>query len=495
MTDLMLLHNFLQMKKLLGSILILIILLLAVLMINTWRSPSRQIEPDPPSVFTLPDSAFDHLSEAIRIPTVSGPAIDTPTFVIFNKFLYQKFPQTFARAEHQVVNDFSHVLSLQGSDNALSPILLCAHHDVVPVDDVGQWSVPPFEGRIDDEFIWGRGSLDDKLSTLGILESMEKLIEEGFKPKRTIVVALGHDEETGGKNGALAIAQLFKEEGRSFLFALDEGYVVLEEALEGLPAPAGLIGIAEKGYATLALQVSLEDGGHSSMPPDVTAVGKLSTAIHHIVDHPFDPSLAGVSGLLFDYLGPEMNFPNNVIFANQWLFGGMIKSSLSNSPSSNAIIRTTIAPTMISGGVAPNVLPMSASAKINFRIIPGENVSTVIAHIEKAIGDTSVQISTTQEDFKNEAPRISPVEGEGFALVSTTVKQIFPHCIVAPSLVIAATDGRHYEDICEGVYRFLPVQITKTDLKRIHGKNERISKDNYKKTIRFYYQLIKNLDK
>jgi len=327
---------------------------------------------------------------------------------------------------------------------------------------------------------------------MGILETAEILLKENYEPQRTIYFAFGHDEEVGGKNGAQAIVEYCLQKKINFEYVLDEGSIILENAIAGLTKPVALIGTAEKGYCTLDLEVNLEHGGHSSMPPQETAIGILSKALATLEDNPFPAVMAQNTKELFDHLGPEMTLPNKAIFANQWLFEGVLKSQLAKAPSSNAITRTTTAPTMIHGGVKDNVLPTNVSATINFRIIPGETSETVITYLEKTINDERVKISRKGASFSSEPSKVSSSTSFGFNALQKTSREIFPNALVSPSLVIAGTDGRHYEPVSENIFRFMPVQFSTDDLKRIHGIDERISVENYKNMIAFYYQLILN---
>ncbi|MCB0616888.1 MAG: M20/M25/M40 family metallo-hydrolase, partial [Phaeodactylibacter sp.] len=169
-----------------------------------------------------------------------------------------------------------------------------------------------------------------------------------------------------------------------------------------------------------------------------------------------------------------------------------IKQQLSSDPAANAIIRTTSAPTMISGGIKENVLPATAAARVNFRILPGENIESVLAYVRKVIQDQRVSVEVWKKDEAMNPSSVSGVNTFGFEAIQRTTQEIFPGAVVAPALMIGATDSRHYTEVAANIYRFMPVQLTHNDLPRYHGMNERISLDNYKRMIRFYRQLILN---
>ena len=485
-----------KLRRLLFRLLLFTLLIIvAVVTIKTVSYSSKQIDVPPVEKIKVKDDVVQRLSDIVKIPTVSyEDHVDTSAFLSFFEYIDSNFILVDSLLQKTQINQFSRVYKWQGRNPNLKPYLLMAHLDVVPVEgeSLQQWTEPPYSGKIKDDFIWGRGTLDDKVSAMGILETAEILLKENYEPQRSIYFAFGHDEEVGGVNGAQAIVEYFLAEKISFEYILDEGSIVLENAIAGLSQPLALIGTAEKGYCTLELNVNLEEGGHSSMPPQETAIGILSKALAKLEDHPFPANISQNTQELFDHIGPEMSLPNKAIFANTWLFEGLLQSQLSKAPSSNAILRTTMAPTIINGGVKENVLPTKVSATINFRIIPGETSETVINYLEKTIDDERVKIVQQAASFSSEPSKVSSSSSFGFNALQKTTKEIFPEAIVSPSLVIAGTDSRHYEPVSENIYRFMPMQLKNEDLKRIHGIDERISIENYKTMIAFYYQLILN---
>ncbi|MEL6862961.1 MAG: M20 family peptidase [Bacteroidota bacterium] len=468
----------------------------ALIGFNTFNYTSRQIEVAPVAKISIDDLAIQRLAEATRIPTVSfEDRIDTAAFLAFNTFLDTQFVWVDSLLEHDLVNTYSHVYKWTGRKPGLKPILLMAHIDVVPVEEESQsaWTHPPYSGAIADEYIWGRGTLDDKVNMLGVLEAFESLLRQNYQPERSIYLACGHDEEVGGREGAMAIARWFRQQDIEFEYILDEGGVILEKALPGLEAPLALIGTCEKGFTTLSLSVNLEKGGHSSMPPSETAIGIISKAIAQLEANPFPEQMQGPIRQLFDHAGPETQYPYRMIFANLWLFEGLLAGQLSKATTTNAAIRTTIAPTLINAGFKSNVLPTSASATINLRIIPGETISSVIDYVKATIDDPRVQVQVAEsERFMSEPSVVSGTSTFGFRVIQKTSQEIFPHAVVAPSLVIAATDSRHYEGLSDQIFRFFAVQLEREDLSRIHGLDERIGTEAYRNLIRFYHQLILN---
>jgi len=444
------------------------------------------------------DSICEHLSKAIQFRTISYPdtsKIDGSEFLALHDYFEKTFPTLHSTLIKKVIGKYSLLYKWKGRNTDLKPILLMAHFDVVPAESNAEnpWKHPPFAGNIADGYIWGRGTLDDKSSVLGILEAVETLVAEGFQPERTIYLAFGHDEEVGGFNGAAKIAKHFHSSGIEFEYVLDEGGLIIDGMLPGVSAPTALIGIAEKGYLSIVLTAESQ-GGHSSAPPKHTAVGVLSTAIHKLEKSPLPGEIKGATKIMFEYLGPEMSFFPKMLFANLWLSGGLLKSQLSKSSFTNAMLRTSTAATMFEGSDTKNVLPQTAKAIINFRIIPGDSIAGVVEHVRKTINDTLVKITAESMGINggNEAAPISDVNSPNFKTLQRTIHQIFPDALVTPWLLIGTTDSKYYAKMSDNIYRFVPTQTTYDDMGGYHGSNERISIESYTQTVRFYIQLIRN---
>jgi len=259
-----------------------------------------------------------------------------------------------------------------GSDQSGPALLLTAHQDVVPVEtgSEGKWSAPPFSGAIANGFVIGRGAIDDKGSLMAILEATEQLLARGYRPRHTIYLGFGHDEERGG-TGAIAMAALLKQRGAKIGLALDEGFAVLDGVIVGVNAPVALIGVAEKGYVSVELTAA-GSGGHSSMPSDDNAAVRISRAVDRLAEHPFPARLDGPTAGMFDGIAPYSSGTMRLALANRWLLGPIVKSQLLASPDTAAAIRTTTAPTIVSAGTKDNVLPQFARAVVNHRILPGD---------------------------------------------------------------------------------------------------------------------------
>lgn len=318
------------------------------------------------------------------------------------------------------------------------------------------------------------------------------LLNENFQPKRTIYLALGHDEEIGGKNGAAQIAKLLQERGINAEFVLDEGGAITDKVMKGIESPVAVVGIAEKEY--MSLELTVEDaGGHSSQPPKSTAVGILSKAINRLEENPFPGGIHGVSAEMLDKIAPEMSFGQKIFLSNLWLFRPLVERQLSSAPSTNAMLRTSTAVTMFNAGVKDNVLPNKAVAVVNFRILPGETTESVTEYVRQTIDDERVKISNYGEMAWGASP-VSDVNSANFQKIEKAIRQTFSDTLVVPYLVLGGTDSRYFTQNSPNVYRFSPQKMNSEDLKRPHGINERISVENYSRGIGFYYNLIKNLE-
>ena len=482
------------MKRLLQALFVLLILFIAVLFFNLYSFKSKQPEVEPIAQIEISDQTIKNFAKAITIRTISpeNPAdFDSAQFIAFNTFLRETYPLTDSLLEHKLFNRFSHLYKWPGSDESLKPIVLMGHLDVVPVIDenLADWQVSPFGGEIKDGFLWGRGTIDDKATVIGTFEAIERLLVEGYRPERTIYLAVGHDEEIGGLNGAVPIAKYLEEQGVEAEFVIDEGGTLSSGMVPGVEKDVALIGIAEKGFVSLYLSVKIE-GGHSSMPAKETAIDVMSNAIARLKANPFPQEITPGLQEFINYLGPEMPFMNKIAMANSALLKPLILKAYESTPSGNAMTRTTTSPTIFRSGVKDNIIPQSATATVNFRILPGSTIDDVISRVRTVIDDDRVEIS--QGEFNSQASNVSSTQATGFKVLQKTILENYPEVIVAPYLVVGATDSRHYANISENIYRFAPIKITPETSKSFHGLNERIGIHEIKRGVQFYMQLIRN---
>jgi carboxypeptidase PM20D1 len=414
---------------------------------------------------------------------------DASQFQGLQAFLAQRFPRVHRDLTREVVNDYSLLYRWEGR-GAGKPIVLLAHLDVVPVEGgtEGNWTQPPFSGAVADGYVWGRGALDDKASAMAILEAVEYLLGTGFQPARTVYLAFGHDEEVSGHRGAEVLSARLRERGIDAEFVLDEGGSILEGMVPGVAAPVASVSTGEKGYVSIELSANGK-GGHSSMPPPHTAIGVVSAAVERLERDQMPATIGTVMRESFAFLGPEMPFGRRVVFANLWLFAPLVEREMARTPQTNAAIRTTTAPTMFEGGVKENILPASARAVVNFRILPGDTVEGVVQHVRHTVDDGAVEVRVLGKPDDPSLP--SDPDQPAFVQLARTIRAVFPGTVVTPFLTLGATDARYYTRISPNVYRFIPTHMRAEDLARVHGTNERIAVDDYAGMIRFYVQLLK----
>jgi carboxypeptidase PM20D1 len=481
-------------KKTLLFLFLALLLFIAYLMINTLNFDSKQITVAPITPVKADASAINHFAEALKIRTVSHENtidFDSVQFQKFNDFLENTYPLADSLLEKKVFNSFSHLYKWKGSDSNLKPILLMGHLDVVPVieKNISEWKVDPWGGTIQSDTIWGRGTIDDKVGVVGIMEAVELLLSQNFNPKRTLYFAFGHDEEIGGRQGAVAMAAYLEEQGVTADYVLDEGGVISDGLVPDMTKEVALIGTAEKGYLSLNLDVRIE-GGHSSMPGKETAIDVMAKAVTALKSNPFPSKITVPLEGFMEYVGPEMPFINKMVFANKSVLGPVLLNVYESTSSGNAQIRTTTSPTIFNSGVKDNIIPLTASATVNFRILPESTSDDVIAQVKSVINDDRITIS--KGSFISEPSKLSATDNEQFKILNTTILQLFPDVVVTPYLVVGGTDSRHYGALTDNIYRFSPIHLNTNSQKSFHGLNERVAVSDFYEAIAFFVQLIQN---
>jgi carboxypeptidase PM20D1 len=490
------------MRRLLRLVRNLVLLLIAIVVaiagvvaFNVVSQSSRQLQ-----VAAVPRIAIDEQAAAARlgaaipfrtIANLADPEQNADAFDRLQAHIVASFPAFHAAAKREIVARHSLLYTWEGSDLKARPIALLAHQDVVPIAPGTEkdWQQPPFDGVIKDGFIWGRGSWDDKGNLYSMLEAAELLAKAGFRPKRTIYFAFGHDEEVAGQGGAKSIAALLAQRNVRLDFALDEGLLITDGILKGLDRPAALIGVAEKGYATLVLTAHATPG-HSSMPPRDTAIGMMSAALVQLEDHRLPMQVRDSVAEMFATLAPEMSGFNRIVLSNLWLFKPLLLREFEKSGPTEATVRTTTALTIFNAGDKDNVLPGNAEATVNFRLLPGDTQTSITDHVRRTVADDRITI--TPFPGNTDPPPVTGTASPAYRALNQTIREIFPDVVVAPGLMVAATDSRHYAGITDNIFRFSPVRATSEDLKRFHGTNERLSITNYGDMIRFYLRLMQN---
>ena len=434
------------------------------------------------------DDIATKLSNAVKIPTVSltYDGSNKENFVAYHEYLEKTFPEFHKVAQKTVINNYSLIYYIEGEDKSLLPAGFLAHQDVVPAGD--NWEVDPFAGEIkDDGYIYGRGTADMKNQMICVLNAIETVLKRGDKLKRSIYCCFGHDEEPGGKEGASNIVKYLKDKGVELEYVVDEGGIFLDGKMFSIDGKIALIGTCEKGYADIKITAKV-DGGHASMPSKHTALGELCDAVAKVEKYPTKAKFTQPVNDLFDTLVPHIQGPLKFVLGNRGLFGPVIKKVLMAKGMTAALMHTTMAPTMAQGSKAENVIPNTATANINCRIMPGESIESTRAYIEKIVDNPNVEVKIG--DYAVEPSEVSPRDSEAFKNLCETIKDVFPGYVPAPFLFVAGTDAKYYYDICKNVFRFAPFELTDEDRNRIHSKNERCKVDDLVKACQFFVALI-----
>lgn len=510
------------MKKFLLAILGIIVILVAIVMIKTFTYPFKKNNTVAGEGWkpVKNDSAVMRFSGGVKIPTVSTGSLGEFNYAPFGQFkeyLKTSYPLVYQHAEYAEVNQYGLVFRLKGSNPSLEPILFLSHMDVVPPGDADVknnaenvfrpddkplepvakvaegWEYAPFSGAVANGRIYGRGAIDMKGMLFSLMESMNNLIRNKQTPQRDIYLAFGFDEEVGGQKGAIQIADYFKKKGLRFDAVYDEGGLIMRKGnVAGVDSDVAVVGCAEKGFLSAKIKVK-GLGGHSSMPPMESAIGKAAVIMQRLEDDQMKPVITPLIKEFFDNIGGAMPFTTRLALANQWLLKPLLISQLTKNNTTNALVRSTTALTMMKGSDGTNVLSPEVEFVVNFRLLPGNTVKDIRDHIAKATEGFDVEVE--EIDNTREASAISPSNTKAFKLIEAGVKEIHPGAIVTPYLTMAGTDAGKYEIVSKNVYRFMPIKINSSEQQSIHSTNEYLSIENYLKMIHYFEYLMTNYDK
>jgi carboxypeptidase PM20D1 len=429
-----------------------------------------------------------HLSAAIKLETVSFDE-NSPTapFEEMHRLLEKQYPLVHKTLQKETINKLSLLYTWQGKQPELPPVIFLAHMDVVPADASG-WSHSPFSGDIAEGFLWGRGVVDMKSQLITLMEAAETLLASGFKPNRTIYIAFGHDEEIGGMHGAKVIAEALQERKIKLEAVMDEGGGISGGMVPGIPGLVATIAYAEKSFVNVKLEATAR-AGHASIPSRTGAIGILSQAITRIEKNPMPASLELIRPTI-RALVPNLPLLFRFIFGSLWLTGGIVKIALVQSRYSNAMIRNTMAPTIIQGGYKSNVLPEKATAVLNCRLLPGVTAEDLIAYVRKVIRDGRVTITCMDTSAPSKKP--VSIQTPFYRDLEMNIAQIYGKVPTCPILMMGATDSRHYQSLCDSVYRFQPIVFNKPEDDRTHGIDERVEIAQLPKMVEFNARMMES---
>jgi carboxypeptidase PM20D1 len=451
-------------------------------------NPKPQKESEVAAIRFDRDAAVKALAQLVQCRTVSCVDHEREDEAEFKKLIDSLpglYPRVFDICSVYQLPDRALLLRWPGRRDG-APTVLMAHYDVVDVEEE-KWDKPPFAAVIEDGVLWGRGTLDTKVTFNGILSAANHLISKGFKPENDIYFAFSGGEEVNGA-GAPNIVSYFEKHGIRPALVVDEGGAVVENVFPGVRVPCGLIGIAEKGMMNVQFS-TVSGGGHASAPPTLTPIDLLAKACRKLHRSPFKMHLTKPAAEMFDTLGRHSTFLYKIVFANLWCFSPVLDLFCRLSGGEiNALVRTTVAFTQMEGSTGRNVIPAEAKMVANMRLNPADTVESATFYLNKTIHDNRVKVKVL-ESFQPSP--ISQTDCPAWDKVASAVSATWQGCVVAPYLMVQCSDSRHYRDLSRHDYRFSAMDLTAEERKPIHGNNEKIRLDCACRAVEFYIRLMK----
>jgi carboxypeptidase PM20D1 len=437
-------------------------------------------------------SATQHLSQAIKFQTITDPSgtpRDPAEFLNFRNWILATYPTLAAATRIEQVGDHSLLFTWAGSDKAAQPIILVGHLDVAAADPAARaaWKVDPYSGAIKDGVVWGRGTQIGKANLVSMLEASERLAKAGFKPRRTILFAFGHDGDARGEQGAAQIARVLASRKIKAWFALDEGPpIISRHSMTG--KPAALIGVTEK--ADLDLQVIASGTGGTAAVRGQQAITSVSQAVVALGQMPNGvPLTEEPSASMFKALAKDMPYDRAFVLANSWALEPIVHMQIQNVPGAEDLLSTTVQVTRIAAGATQTLRPASADATLNVRLHPRDPPAQFLARARAVISpypDVRLEWATKP------GPRIpiSSHTSSAYRLIEALARNASDGATVVPALYSGSTDARHYTSVAQDVYRFTPALWTPQDVRTVMNPNEHLSRENLRRMIMFYEQLM-----
>ena len=468
---------------------IIALLLIVILARTAMFKPAAEEAVTYPDVSVDNDKAVSSLQTLVRFRTESFRDHSLENNEEFDKLtaaLPGLYPNVYRECELITLPGRELIYRWKGKSDARASVFM-AHYDVVPVND-DAWDMPAFEGIIKDGILWGRGTLDTKVTLNGIMMAADALIAEGFVPEEDIYMAFSGGEEVNGE-GAVNAAAYFKENGIELSMVIDEGGGVVKDVFPGVSADCAMVGIGEKGIMDVEYKVK-SGGGHASAPKPGSPVVTLSKAVTAVEDSPMPLRLSEPAARMFDTLGRHSSFVYRMIFANMWCFKGVLNSITKKSGGElNALLRTTVAFTKMEGSKATNVIPPEASVVSNIRIAPGDTVESVLAALKAKVNNDKVSIEPIG-GYETDPSPVAPVDDPAWDRIRNAVAGTWKGCLVSPYLMVQCSDSRHYRDVTDKVYKFSAMDLSAEERSTIHGNNERIRLEVVGRAVEFFTRLM-----
>lgn len=470
-------------------ILALILVLVGVCVVRALMlKPDTTVYPEHKQEFT-DEEALERFRTVLQQKTIwpRNGEIDYAVFEEFLPLLNKLYPDIMSILESETINEYGILLKWKGKKSELQPVVLMSHYDVVAANE-SKWTYPPFGAEIHDETIWARGTVDTKCILCALLEAADYLNKKGFEPERDIYFFFTNNEETGGETTP-ATVKYFVDNNIQPWLVLDEGGAVFDSPALNVKETFAMIGVSEKGVADTIVTVSGEPG-HSSTPSKNDSTTRLINAVKNIEENPCEAQIPELIRDMFGCIAPYASFVYRIIFANLWLFSGIVKKIMSGGKETSAMLRTTMALTGLKGSDVINIIPNQATATYSVRIAPWDSVKSVTDHIKKYAGDNA-EVSV---EYSCEPSPISDYKGEAFKTLEAAVHSAYPDVKIAPYLMTGGTDSKHFSRICPNVFRLSGFHFTKESLAGMHGNDEHLSIKDYYAGIDFYIEFIRQFN-
>ncbi len=425
------------------------------------------------------------LAKLVQKETISSRFEEDRTkFLEFHELLEEMFPNVHNNCEKHVFN--GSLLFKWSGKGTREPILFMSHHDVV--EATGTWEHEAFSGDIDEEGrVWGRGTVDTKASLFCMLTAVEELMTDGFEPEGDVYIASSCTEEWSGEGAPLTVEYL-KNQGVKLSYLMDEGGMILEEPVGGVKGTYGMVGVLEKGYGDVKF-IAKSTGGHASAPKKNTPLVRLAKFMTNVEKkNPFVNKFNPTVKEMFKRMAPNMAFGMKLIFANMWLFEGLLKKLLPViSSAAGAMLHTTLAFTMAKGSDGLNVLPQEAYVTGNMRFIPHQDTDESVELISKIAKKYDIE---TEVIYKDYACPVVDYENTPFHLVEKVASEVYPGIGICPYVMTGGTDAKFYRELSENCLRFAPLYINDQQYASIHGLNENIYQGALPLGVDFYKKMI-----
>jgi acetylornithine deacetylase/succinyl-diaminopimelate desuccinylase-like protein len=436
---------------------------------------------------TLVDPTADLLAELIREDTSNPPGRTAPVA----NLLAPRFRTAGFEVDIIPTPDPGkvHFIARLRGDGTMRPVLLAAHADVVGVESE-KWTVPPFAGAIRDGYVHGRGAIDYKGGIAVFARAALMLAERRVRLARDVIFVSEADEEGAGPYGAPWLAENHWPK-IDCEFALNEGGWIMKGPDQHVQYVS--ISTADKISLTITL-TARGTSTHSSMPRADNAIFALARALTKLSEHRTPVALTPGTRRFFSELAKTSQEPVAGHFRDL-ISGdpervGRADQEISRDPLLNGIMRNTIAPTVMNAGFRGNVIPGSAEATVNVRVVPGTDPADIIREFQQVIGDLGVDVRLITPSRGFPPSQVSSEDTDLYRVLERQAHQAWPGAFVTSYVFQAGTDARAWRSHNVPVYGIYPYAIDADDLTRMHGNDERVSVESLRQGTEMIYQTL-----